>query len=128
MTTSIDLGTLKHVRFVAQEFEWSEAMKESVWQKILEPLDRVLKTPEYDLSIHWERDPKHEGHFVLSLILQTFDGQKNRVVRAHGSDFLALVHDVSSHLRSGLRKPTAPRFLSWFGLRSKASRPSNRLN
>jgi ribosome-associated translation inhibitor RaiA len=102
---------MNNIRFISQDLEWTESMKESVRHKIVEPLERHMKAADFDLAVHLGMERKRmsarQPSFVMSLVLQTFDGRKNELVRRQGGEFTTLVNDVSSHLRLKVRKHKA---------------------
>ena len=94
------------IRYVAQDFNWTDERKECVRAKIVAPLERFLKTSDFELSVHMDaRKPRHE----MWVVLQTFTGIGNKVVRCQGYDFQTLVNDVSSHMRTQLKKKNSVR-------------------
>lgn len=107
-----------NVRYVSQDFTWDEAMKESVRQKIVEPLARHLNSDDFELSIHFQSERKRrltaEPRFEMWAVLQTFDGRTNQVVRCAGTEFKTLVNEVSHSMRNRLRKSQRP----WFSAKS----------
>jgi ribosome-associated translation inhibitor RaiA len=97
---------IMNIRFVSQESEWTDAMRECVWQRIVEPLGRTLKHSDFELSVHLRRRKALE----MWVVLQTFDGRHNEVVRSQGDEFHILVNEISSKMRAHLRrKPSPPR-------------------
>jgi len=120
---------MHRISFVSPDLEWTDGMKESVYQKIVGPLERHLKTKDLELSVHFNIERKRmcarQPGYAMSLVLQTFDGRGNEVVRRHGEEFHALVNDVSSALRSRVRKKNGPRrkfFVNPFKLLPAVSR------
>lgn len=93
------------VRFMARDTQWSDDMKDLVRGKIVAPLARHSDGARL-LSAHLENDA---GLLTLWMVLQTFDGRKNEVVRRQGADFATLVNDVSSSMRSRLRQARGAR-------------------
>ena len=94
------------IRYVAQDFNWTDEKKECVRAKIVAPLERFLKTSDFELSVHLDaRKPRHE----MWVVLQQFNGGSNTVVRCQGREFHALVNDVSSTMRTQLTKKNAAR-------------------
>ncbi len=95
-------------RFVSQDLEWTEAMKETVRSKIVEPLQRHLDKDNFEVSIHLGAERKRmngrKPKFEMWVVLQTFDGRNNQIVRREGHDFAALANEVSSCMRSQLSK------------------------
>ncbi|HMN68443.1 MAG TPA: hypothetical protein PKC28_07875 [Bdellovibrionales bacterium] len=92
------------IRFVAQDVKWTESMMECVRNRVLKPLDRQLTGGDFELSIHLrvKGDPR-DSRFVMSVVLQTFNGSGNEVVRFEGSDFRTVTDEVSRALGSRLR-------------------------
>ncbi len=45
-------------RFVSQDLEWTEGMKETVRLKIVEPLHRHLGQEAFELSVHIKEERK----------------------------------------------------------------------
>ena len=103
-----------NIRFVSQDLKWSESMKDCVRQKIVEPLAYHLKSDDFELSVHFEAERKRRlstiPRFEMWVVLQTFDGRNNQVVRCAGTDFTALTNEVSQNMRSRLRKSPRRRF------------------
>lgn len=97
-----------NVKYVAKELEWTETMRECVEHKIVQPLQKFLDTDNFDLSVHLTMDRKRvqqrKPQFEMWVVLQTYDGRKNEIIRRHGSDFYALVGEVSSGMRARVRK------------------------
>lgn len=108
-----------NIRYVSQEIEWTQPMKDCVRAKILEPIERFLKTSDFELSVHLEVDRKRilgrKPRYEMWTVLQTFDGRTNEVVRRQSIDFYALTNEVSSGMRSRLRKKRSfkPRFFDF---------------
>jgi hypothetical protein len=94
------------IRYVAQDFNWTDERKECVRVKIVAPLERFLRTSDFELSVHMDaRKARHE----MWVVLQTFNGGGNKVVRCQGYEFQSLVNEVSSQMRSQLTKKNAAR-------------------
>lgn len=95
-------------RFVSQDIDWTEGMKETVRQKIVEPLQRHLDKDNFEVSVHVaaERKRMHnrKPKFEMWVVLQTFDGRNNQIVRREGDDFMSLATEVSSCMRAQLNK------------------------
>jgi hypothetical protein len=106
------------VRFVSQDLAWTESMKNSVQMKIVEPLTRYLKSGDFEISIHldigWKKNPEVSPRFEMWVVLQTFDGRQNSVVRREGTNFAAVANDVSSGVRAELKRPRRSRFFVLF--------------
>lgn len=96
------------IRYVSRDLEWTDSMKECVQQKIVGPLEKHIKHVDYELSVHLECDRKRSNNrrprFAMWVVLQTFDGHNNEVVRREGDDFHYLTNEVSSSMRSKLKK------------------------
>ncbi len=101
------------IRYVSQDLDWSPGMQECVRTKIYEPLVHQLKSSDFEMSAHLGYERKRPStmkgslRYELWVVLQTFDGRSNEVVRCQGRDFNALVNEVSSQMRSRLRKKPA---------------------
>lgn len=95
-------------RFVSQDLEWTESMKETVRCKIVEPLQRHLDQDNFEVSIHLAEERKRmsgrKPKFEMWVVLQTFDGRGNQIVRREGYDFSVLANEVSSCMRTQLNK------------------------
>ena len=95
-------------RFVSQDLDWTETMKECVRQKIVEPLQKHLDRDNFEVSVHLEAERKRMGSrkpkFEMWVVLQTFDGRNNQIVRREGEDFVTLTNEVSKCMRSQLNK------------------------
>lgn len=96
------------VQFVSQDLEWSEAMKECVQRKLVQPLHRHLSTDNFELSVHLGLERKRlsgrKPKFEMWLVLQTFDGRNNEVVRGENEQFIPLVSMISRQMRARVRK------------------------
>lgn len=94
-----------NVRFVSVDMEWTDAMKSSIRAKIVEPLARKLKSTKFELSVHFQSSRNHkispngEITFEMWIVLQTFDGRHNEVVRRQGTDFYLIADEVSHNMR-----------------------------
>jgi ribosome-associated translation inhibitor RaiA len=95
-------------RFVCQDMEWTEAMKEYVRQKVVEPIHRHLRSDNFELSVHLRTERKRMDNrkpwFEIWLVLQTFDGYNNQIVRREGEEFHKLVGDAGRCLKNKLQK------------------------
>ncbi len=95
-------------RFVSQDMDWTEGMKECVRQKIVDPLQKHLDKDNFEVSIHLGAERKRMANrkpkFEMWVVLQTFDGRNNQIVRREGEDFTALTNEVSRCMRSQLTK------------------------
>jgi hypothetical protein len=102
-----------NIRYVAQDQEWTIAMKNSVDDKIIEPLRRCLRTDNFDISFHFQMARKRlqgrKPEFEFWLVLQTFDGRNLEVVRCQGPEFYPLVTEASALLRERVRKTSSMR-------------------
>lgn len=96
------------VQFISQDLEWTEGMKECVQKKIIEPLQRHLSSDNFELSVHLGLERKRvqarKPKFEMWIVLQTFDGRNNEVVRSEDDRFLNLVHRVSKQMRTRIDK------------------------
>jgi ribosome-associated translation inhibitor RaiA len=96
------------VQFVSQDLEWTESMKECVQRKIVDPLHRHLATENFELSVHIGLERKRlsgrKPKFEMWLVLQTFDGKSNEVVRGDNEQFLPLVSAISRQMRTRVNK------------------------
>ena len=107
-----------NISFVSQELEWTEAMKGCVRAKIVVPLEKHLKTSDFELSVHLTYARKKSfgpgRRMEMWIVLQTFDGRTNEVVRCEGTEFFVLTNEISSSVRARLRKKISlpRRFLS----------------
>lgn len=99
-----------NIRYIAQGTDWTDKMKDRVQQTIALPLQRSLKGTEFDLSVHLMVDKSET--LTMWIVLQTFDGRGNQVVRRKGGAFKALALDVSNQLRRQMRKVHGRRRLS----------------
>lgn len=99
---------MNQIRFTAKDVEWSEGLKESVWQKIIEPLEHHLRDQAFDLRVELSHETRgkrrHAPSFVLLLELRTFDGRASHALKERGSDAYALINEVSGQLGARLRK------------------------
>ncbi|MGE0528534.1 MAG: hypothetical protein AB7G93_12385 [Bdellovibrionales bacterium] len=97
-----------NVRYVSKDLEWTSSMKECVSHRIVDPLRRHLKSEDFELSVHLEMGRKRmrarKPWFELWVVLQSFDGAGNKIVRRQGNEFPTLVSEVSSAMRACLRK------------------------
>lgn len=95
-------------RFVSQDLDWTEAMKETVRQKIVEPLHKHLHRENFEISVHLETERKRmdgrKPKFEMWVVLQTFDGRNNQIVRREGEDFSALTNEISRCMRMQLNR------------------------
>lgn len=95
-------------RFVAQDLEWTESMKNFVREKVIKPISRYLHSDHFELSVHLREDRKRmdarKPHFEIWLVLQTFDGRNNQVVRREGEDFHKLVNEAGHSLKELIKK------------------------
>lgn len=100
-----------NVRFVSQDMSWTESMKSTVRTKIVEPLAGQLKKGDPELSIHleigWTRTPNLAPRFELWVVLQTFDGKQNALVRRAGANFASVAEEVLHGLRTELKRSPA---------------------
>lgn len=113
------------IKYVSRDLEWNEAMKRSVRLKIYEPLLRILKHSDFELSVHF--GPARD-RLEMWVVLQSFDGAHNEVVRQEGADFQTLVSKVSAGMRERLQTARAPKregFLPRFLRSSPFRRLSN---
>lgn len=90
-----------NIRYVAQDLDWSAAMKENVERAVVAPLAADLKTANFELSMVLK---KGGPYYELWAVLQTFDGHGNEVIRRKGEEFHSLLDEVSSGMRSMVRK------------------------
>lgn len=95
-------------RFVSQDMEWTESMKETVRAKIVEPLRKHLGRDNFEVAIHLGEERKRMDNrkpkFEMWVVLQTFDGRNNQIVRREGEDFLTLANEVSRCMRAQLSR------------------------
>ncbi len=95
-------------RFVSQDLEWTESMKEHVRQKIIYPLEKYFANENFHIAIHLDADRKRmdnrKPYYEMWAVLQTFDGRKGQVIRRQGEDFWALTNELSACMRSQLAK------------------------
>ena len=89
-----------NIRFVSKDLEWTDDMKDCVRQKIVEPLRRHFKHAEFEMSVTLSSAKKLE----MWIVLQTFDGRHNEVLRRTGRDFGTLTNEVSSSMRAQLKR------------------------
>lgn len=105
------------VRFVSQDVDWTEGMKEFARHKLIEPLERQLRSENFELSLHLAAERKRMDNrrpkFEMWAVLQTFDRSNNQIVRREGEDFNALVHTVAKTLRSQVRRYKIKRRLTF---------------
>lgn len=97
------------VRFVSRDVEWTDVMRECVHSRIVVPLRRHLNNSDFELSVHLEWNHKRPPTMEMWVVLQTFDGRGNEVVRMDGPDFSALTNEVSSRMREKLRRKASLR-------------------
>ena len=97
-----------NIRYVARDLEWTEAMKEAVWSKVVEPLRKTVGHRDFELSVHLQaarrRGQDRSPEFEVWLVLQRFDGRGNELVRCAGPDFYILLGEATTLLRAQLRK------------------------
>ena len=95
-------------RFVSQDIDWTEGMKELVRTKLIEPLARQLHMDNFEISLHLATDRKRmkscRPTFEMWAVLQTFAGSNNQIVRREGEDFNGLVHSIARTLRGQVRR------------------------
>lgn len=76
-------------------------------------VSHALKSSDFQICVHLGFEKKRgvldRSRYELWVVLQTFDGRSNEVVRCHGRDFRAVATEVSSQMRLRLRKKP-PRF------------------
>lgn len=98
-----------NIKYVSRDLEWNESMKESVRLKICEPLRKILNHSDFELSVHFGTAHSRTARARLEMwvVLQTFDGRHNEVIRHEGLDFSALVNGVSAGMRSRLQSSRA---------------------
>jgi len=100
-------GTMT-TRFVSQDVDWTEAMKEIVRQKVVEPVRKHLNKDNFEISVHLAEERKRMSNrkpkFEMWVVLQTFDGRNNQIVRREGEDFIVLANDISKAMRSHLAR------------------------
>lgn len=91
------------IQYVSQDLEWTESMKGCVQKKIIAPLAHVMNSDDFEISIHLDLERKrvlsHPPKLEMWIVLQTFDGQANEVVRDLDENFLSLVHQLSTQMR-----------------------------
>ncbi|MGE4132004.1 MAG: hypothetical protein AB7F86_10235 [Bdellovibrionales bacterium] len=91
-------------RYVSQDTDWTESMKSAVRDRIIEPVRHHLANENFEISVHLgverKRMASRKPKFELWVVLQTFDGQGNKIVRREGETFMKLVHDVGSTLKN----------------------------
>lgn len=96
-----------NIRYVSQDLAWTDSMQKSVQSKIVDPLVRHLNSQDFELSVHldigWTRRPL-APRFELWIVLQTFDGKQNSILRREGTNFKILVNEISSDVREKLKK------------------------
>ena len=101
-----------NIRFVSQDLAWTDSMKKSVHRNIIEPLAGVLKHEDFEISVHldigWTRKPNLAPRFELWMVLQTFDGRQNALVRRAGSNFSRVADAVSQGIRQELERLSRP--------------------
>lgn len=100
-------------RFVSQDIEWTESMKECVRKKVIRPLERYLHSENFEVSVHLKEDRKRtqarKPNFEMWLVLQTFDGRNNQIVRREGDDFHKLVNTTAHNLKLMVKRENARR-------------------
>ena len=103
-----------NIRYVSQDLAWTESMKKSVQARIVEPLARDLHSRNFEMSVHldigWTRTPQLSPRFELWVVVLTFDGGQNSIVRRAGSNFGTVANEVSQGLREELRRPLRRNF------------------
>ena len=120
---------MHNIKYVAQDdIEWTDSMKDQVQHKIVEPLERHMKAKPFELTVHLGLERKRmrarQPAFAVCLVLETFDGSRSEVVRQHSPDFHALVNDLSSVMRSRVRRAGRRRFaMNFRNLVSAGQRP-----
>lgn len=99
------------VRFVGQDIEWTDEMRERVRAKIVQPLQQHLKGAAFELSVHlgFERARGDQQRLEMWVVLQPLNGETNVVVRSGHADFNSLTTDISSQMRVRLHNKPAPR-------------------
>jgi ribosome-associated translation inhibitor RaiA len=105
-----------NVRYISRDIDWTESMKIQVENKIIAPVRRFLNSERFDLSVCFDMERRRSHHrfpdYELWVVLQTFDGRSNEVVRCQGSEFLELINEVSNSLKEQLRKSQVGRRFS----------------
>ena len=105
-----------NIRYVAQDTDWSPALRGKVEDKIGAPLARFLKTSDFELSMHLRPDRRSGSpalqQYEMWAVLQTFDGYGNEIVRRRGQELQSLISEISNGLGHVLRKRRNPR-RSW---------------
>ena len=95
-------------RFVAQDLEWTEPMRDLVRVKVIKQIQRYLHSDNFELSIHLREVRKRmnarKPQFEIWIVLQTFDGRNNQVVRREGEDFHKLVIEAGHGLKELIKK------------------------
>ena len=93
-----------NISYVSRDLEWTEPMRAWVSHQILKPLVQKLNTVNFDLSIHWDLSRVLDRKkYEMWIVLQTYDGRGNQVVRCDGNDFCNLTEELGRSLRSQLR-------------------------
>ena len=105
-----------NVRYVSRDLLWTEPMREHVRVKLAEPLRNHLNTDDFELSVHIDHERKpavgHSQGLEIWVVLQTFDGCGNQIVRCRGHDFAHVLNEASVLLREGASRPTVALRLS----------------
>lgn len=106
-----------NIQYVSQDLAWTDSMKKSVEQKIIAPLTRHVNCDGFEMSIHldigWNHSPQLSPRFELWVVLQTFDGRQNSVVRRSGSNFQLVANEVSNGMRDQLSRPKRKKTFSF---------------
>lgn len=102
-----------NVRYVTRDIEWTDGMQAAVWTRIIEPLRHCLKTDAFDLTVNFQASRKRmqsrKPEFEMWVVLQTYNGRANHVIRCEGAEFYSLVTEISALLRLRIRKASAHR-------------------
>lgn len=105
-----------NIRYVSPDLAWTESMKKSVHLRIVEPLAHHISGHDFEMSVHleigWRRTPILRPQFQMWVVLQTFDGGQNSIVRREGSNFI----DVANAVSLGVREQLRIRKRKWFSL------------
>ena len=99
------------IRYVSRDMNWTESMKEQVRAKLVAPLVRGLGSRRFELSVHVDEvrgaplNDNERPSMEIWAVLQTFDGNTNRILRRRGADFGQVIDEISKNLASQTAKP-----------------------
>ena len=99
-----------NIRYVSRDLEWTPSMIQTVEEKVISPLRHLLRSNDFELSLHFDLEGQKHRHFAIWIVLQTFDGGHNQVVRRAGYEFGALADEISRAVRLEIERSVRPRY------------------